>query len=237
MLIKKTSRNKSKTLPSLSSTPSASSTAADMSPAAADAAVSGYSARPYNPFRDLDDLNRAPSRPDLLLYGPAGSLYYIPTSPQLLFPEQALHRRRNWGENLVFCTGVSYLSGAAAGVARGAFSGLRAAESGESLKLRVNRVLNGSVKAGTRAGSALGILGMIYAVSETVAGGVVGDGGEVKSSLVAGAAAGAIYRSPWGMRSAAVAGAAGLVVSGLFVAGKNMVGRFVPIEENMGFHF
>ncbi|MCI87161.1 mitochondrial-like import inner membrane translocase subunit TIM23-1-like, partial [Trifolium medium] len=60
-----------------------------------------------------------------------------------------------------------YLSGAIIGGVKGTVEGLKAAESGESLKLRVNRVLNSGGQGGRRLGNSLGVLGLIFAGLES----------------------------------------------------------------------
>ncbi|KAI5058665.1 hypothetical protein GOP47_0026835 [Adiantum capillus-veneris] len=85
-------------------------------------------------------------------------LYRLPSSPEFLFPEEAAVQRRNWSENLTYYTGCGYLSGAISGGTLGLVDGLRAAEEGDTLKLRINRVLNGSGHRGRSYGLGTGAL-------------------------------------------------------------------------------
>ncbi|KAJ4822267.1 hypothetical protein Tsubulata_006371 [Turnera subulata] len=171
--------------------------------------------RQYNPYQGL--------------YGiPAQNLYNLPTSPEFLFQEEALRKRRGWSDIVQFYTGGGYLSGAILGGAKGALDGIRAAEPGETLKLRVNRVLNSGGHMGGKFGNTLGVLGLMFAGIES---GLLHfrDTDDMVNPMVAGLATGALYRAAKGVRSAAVAGAIGGIAAGLAVAGKQAVKRYVPI--------
>ncbi|KAJ6737412.1 MITOCHONDRIAL IMPORT INNER MEMBRANE TRANSLOCASE SUBUNIT TIM23-3 [Salix viminalis] len=67
--------------------------------------------RKYHPYQGLYDV-------------PAQNLYNLPTSPEFLFDEEALHQRRSWSESLQYYTGTGYLAGAVLGGAKGIESGL-----------------------------------------------------------------------------------------------------------------
>ncbi|KAK3014076.1 hypothetical protein RJ639_008208 [Escallonia herrerae] len=172
--------------------------------------------RQYDPYRELE------------LRTPIHNLYNLPTSPEYLFQEQATVNRRSWSENLQYYTGSGYLGGAVLGGAKGAAEGLRAAEPGDSLKLRVNRVLNSGGHAGRRLGNSLGVLGLIFAGLESA---IVHWRGsdDVLNSVGAGLGTGALYRAASGPRSAAIAGAIGGLAAGAAVAGKQAMRRYVPV--------
>lgn len=159
---------------------------------------------------------------------PIQSLYNLPTSPEYLFHEEAVHSRRSWGENLQYYTGMGYLSGAVLGAAKGTLDGLRQAEASDTLKLRVNRVLNSGGQTGRRFGNSLGVLGLIFAGLES---GLIHlrDSDDLLNSIGAGLGTGALYRAAGGLRSAAIAGAIGGVTAAAAVAGKQAVKRYVPI--------
>ncbi|KAG6751742.1 hypothetical protein POTOM_043946 [Populus tomentosa] len=110
--------------------------------------------RKYHPYQDLYNV-------------PAQNLYNLPTSPEFLFHEESLNQRRSWSENLQYYTGTGYLTGAILGGSKGSIEGIRAAEPGESLKLRVNRVLNSGGHAGRKFGNNLGVLGLMFAGIES----------------------------------------------------------------------
>ncbi|KAI4379014.1 hypothetical protein MLD38_016422 [Melastoma candidum] len=170
--------------------------------------------RHYHPYQDLKV--------------PINNLYTLPTSPEYLFHEESLHHHRSWGENLQYYTGSSYLLGALSGGIKGTLDGVRSAETGDSLKLRVNRVLNEGGKMGRRWGNSLGVLGLLFAGVES---GMVYWRGtdDMINSVVAGLGTGALYKATAGPRSAAIAGAIGGIVAGVAVAGKQAVKRYVPI--------
>ncbi|XP_022721557.1 mitochondrial import inner membrane translocase subunit TIM23-2-like [Durio zibethinus] len=172
--------------------------------------------RLYNPYQDLD------------LHVPITNLYKLPTSPEFLFSEESLHQRRSWGENVTFYTGSGYLGGSVSGAAVGLFSALRNFEQGDTLKLKINRILNSSGHTGRSWGNSIGLVGLIYAGLES---GVVAvtDRDDVWSSVAAGLATGAVCRAARGVRSAAVAGALGGLAAGAVVAGKQVFKRYVPI--------
>ncbi|GLJ53271.1 hypothetical protein SUGI_1135260 [Cryptomeria japonica] len=176
--------------------------------------------RYYNPYEDL--------------HGPAfdirpvKNLYQIPTTPEFLFQEEAALKRRSFSDNITFYTGCAYLTGAVTGAGVGLVQGVKAGEAGDSLKLRINRVLNGSGHTGRKFGNRLGVIGLLYAGVE---GGIVAARGEDDSinSILAGLGTGVLFRAAAGIRSAAVAGAIGGLAVGAVVTGKQVLRRYVPI--------
>ncbi|KAL6335198.1 hypothetical protein AAG906_029426 [Vitis piasezkii] len=99
---------------------------------------------------------------------------------------------------------------------------------GDTVKLRINRILNASGHAGRKFGNRAGVIGLMYAGLES---GIVAvrDTDDVVNSVVAGLGTGALYRAAAGVRSAAVAGAIGGVVVGAAVTAKQVLKRYVPI--------
>ncbi|XAR67599.1 hypothetical protein NMG60_11002419 [Bertholletia excelsa] len=172
------------------------------------------SRRLYNPYQDLQV--------------PIQTLYKLPTSPEFLFQEESIAQRRSWGENLTYYTGIGYLAGAVVGSGKGLAEGMKASEPGDTMKLRVNRILNASGHAGRRFGNRSGVIGLMYAGLES---GMVAvrDTDDVVNSVVAGLGTGALFRAASGPRSAALGGAIGGLVVGLAVTGKQMLKRYVPI--------
>ncbi|XP_062084511.1 mitochondrial import inner membrane translocase subunit TIM23-2 [Humulus lupulus] len=170
--------------------------------------------RLYNPYHDL--------------HVPMQNLYNLPTAPEHLFIEEASKPHRSWGENLQYYTGCGYLSGAIVGGTKGSIEGLKAAEAGDTLKLRINRVLNSGGSVGRRYGNTVGILGLIFAGLES---GVIQLRGQddLLNTVVAGLGTGALYKAAAGPRSAAIAGAIGGIAAAAAVAGKQAVKRYVPI--------
>ncbi|KAG6782121.1 hypothetical protein NC652_008245 [Populus alba x Populus x berolinensis] len=170
--------------------------------------------RLYNPYKDL--------------HLPSQTLYNLPTSPEFLFTEESLRQRRSWGENLTFYTGSAYLTASLAGGGSGFFSALRSFEPTDTLKLKVNRILNSSGHSGRIWGNRVGIAGLIYAMMES---GIVAvtDRDDVWSSVAAGLGTGAVCRAARGVRSAAVAGALGGLAAGAVVAGRQALKRYAMI--------
>ncbi|OIT35278.1 PREDICTED: mitochondrial import inner membrane translocase subunit TIM23-2-like [Nicotiana attenuata] len=174
----------------------------------------GQNRRLYNPYQDL--------------HVPIQTLYKLPTSPEFLFQEESVAQRRSWGENLTYYTGIGYLGGAVVGAGKGFVDGVRASEPGDTMKLKINRILNGSGHTGRKFGNRAGVIGLLYAGMES---GMVAirDTDDVINCVVAGLGTGAFYRAAAGLRSAAVAGVIGGVVVGLGVTGKQALKRYVPI--------
>ncbi|CAK9135048.1 unnamed protein product [Ilex paraguariensis] len=170
--------------------------------------------RQYHPYQDLQV--------------PIENLYNLPTSPEYLFHEEAAVQRRSWSENLQYYTGSGYLAGAITGGIKGSFEGLKAAEPGDTLKLRLNRVLNSGGQTGRRFGNSLGVLGLIFSGLES---GIVHYRGtdDLLNSVMAGLGTGALYRAAKGPRSAAIAGVFGGLAAGVAVVGKQAMKRYVPI--------
>lgn len=166
--------------------------------------------RLYDPYRDL----RVPFR----------NLYNLPTAPEHVFVEEASRP----SDNFLYYTGCSYLSGAIIGATKGSIEGLKAAEPGDTLKLRVNRVLNTGGHVARRYGNTLGVVGLIFAGLEFGFIRVRGHD-DLLNTVVAGLGTGALYKAAAGPRSAAIAGAIGGIAAAAAVAGKQAVKRYVPI--------
>lgn len=95
------------------------------------------------------------------------------------------------------------------------------------MKLKINRILNGSGHAGRQYGNRCGVIGLMYAGLES---GMVAvrDTDDVINSVVAGLGTGVLYKAASGPRSAALAGALGGVIVGAVVTGKQVLKRHVP---------
>lgn len=184
-----------------------------MNPSTGDQQQQRY--RQYNPYQQINL--------------PYRQIYELPTSPEFLFEEEAKKTRLSWGENLTFFTGWGYVTGSVLGAAKGTIDGIRAAERGDSLKIRTNRILNSGGFVARRSGNCLGSVGLMFAAMES---GVTylrdGDDGSL-TTVIAGLATGVVYRAASGPRSAVVAGAVGGVTALAAVAGRRIVKRFVPI--------
>ncbi|KAL6559984.1 hypothetical protein OROGR_005101 [Orobanche gracilis] len=170
--------------------------------------------RLYNPYQDLNI--------------PRKALYDLPTSPEYLFQEESITQRRSWGENLTYFTGIAYLAGATTGAAKGFASGVKAIEPTDTLKLKINRVLNGASHTGGQFGNRCGVIGLMYAGLESAMV-AVRDTDDTMNSVVAGLGTGVLYKAASGPRSAALAGAIGGMLVGLAVTGKQALKRYIPI--------
>lgn len=175
--------------------------------------------RLYNPYAEL--------------YGAADlksleSVYRLPSAPEYLFPDEAAVQRRNWSENLTYYTGCGYGAGAIAGGAKGAIEGLRSQEMTDTMKIRVNRLLNASGHRGRVMGNTLGILGLLYAGFESTASHYRGTD-DMLNTVIAGLGTGVMYKAAAGPRTAAIAGALGGVAAAGLAAGKQLSKRYLPI--------
>eukprot|EP00850_Spirogloea_muscicola_P022994 SM000322S12511 [mRNA] locus=s322:21338:22615:- [translate_table: standard] len=175
--------------------------------------------RLYNPYADL--------------YGSMDpkslqNAYALPSAPEFVFHEEAAVQRRNWSDNLTYYTGSGYLLGATGGGLRGALEGVRSREEGDTLKLRVNRVLNASGHRGRVAGNTLGVLGLLYAGMESATGHFRGTD-DYANSFIAGLGTGALYKAAAGPRTAAIAGAVGGVAAAALTASRHLAKRYVPL--------
>jgi len=175
--------------------------------------------RLYNPYADL--------------YGAADlksleTVYRLSSAPEYLFPDEAVVQRRNWSENLTYYTGCGYGVGAILGGARGALEGLRSQERTDTMKLRVNRLLNASGHRGRLTANTLGILGLLYAGFESTASHYRGTD-DMLNTVIAGLGTGVMYKAAAGPRTAAIAGALGGVAAAGLVAGKQLSKRYLPI--------
>jgi len=184
-----------------------------------DGGVVSEGRRLYNPYGDLQGA---------IDYRPIQNIYQIPTSAEFLFQEEAAVQRRSWGENITYYTGCGYVLGAVSGASVGLVEGLKCREPGDSMKLRVNRVLNASGHTGRKFGNRLGVMGLMYAGLES---GIVAARGtdDIINNVCAGLGTGALYKAAAGPRSAAIAGVIGGLAVGALVAGKQALKRYVPI--------
>lgn len=168
--------------------------------------------RKYNPYKDFNV--------------PLENFYNLPkSSPDYLFEEEATYRGRTMSENIVYYTGSGYAAGSVIGAMKGSVEGLKSAETGDTIKLRISRVLNFGGQSGRRYGNSLGSIGLMFAGLES---GMKNyrDTDDMLNSFFAGLCTGAIYRSGSGLRSAAVAGVVGGLAVGIAAVGKQLFKRY-----------
>ncbi|KAF5185126.1 Mitochondrial import inner membrane translocase subunit tim23-3 [Thalictrum thalictroides] len=166
-------------------------------------------------MENSSDQNYPPPR---RLLNPYGSLQ----QPNL--HEKSVFQRPSFENSLLYYTGSLYLTGAILGGAKGTIEGIMAAERGDTINIRVNRILNAGGHVGSKYGNSLGVLGFLFQVMES---GIIyyRDGNDgISSSVLAGLGAGAIYKARSGPRSAALAG----VIGGLAAAGAKQA---VPVIQ------
>ncbi|MED6188612.1 hypothetical protein PIB30_087529 [Stylosanthes scabra] len=106
--------------------------------------------------------------------------------------------------------------------------GLRAAERGDSLKIRVNQFLNSGGQRGCRFGNSLGTLGLIFSITESAIQSFT-DRDNMVNSASARLVTGALYKAAAGPRSVAIAGVFGGITAAVTMAGKQALRRYVPI--------
>ncbi|EDV21296.1 uncharacterized protein TRIADDRAFT_60178 [Trichoplax adhaerens] len=112
-------------------------------------------------------------------------------------------KRRSWGERMFSNVGSSYMIGITCGGAWGLFEGLRTPH-GNTMKLRINGILNSCTRRGPFVGNSLGCI-------ETILGKVTQKEDEDNPYNTVGAAVltGAIFKSTGGIRATALAAAIG----------------------------
>lgn len=172
------------------------------------------------------------SKIDLNKISPKNEPDYIPSS---------IGGRDFYGQ-ASFNTGVMWLGGYVCGGAYGFVEGWRTAAN-PSFKIRFNSVMNAFNKRGSRAGNALGIIGMLLFVYFVVLshlmclafGHTAGvhaanyieldrlTGLDVSTPLFAGLVTGVVYKSTRGPRAAALAGVIGMAASTAYWYGSSFV--------------
>ncbi|CAI9284277.1 unnamed protein product [Lactuca saligna] len=164
--------------------------------------------RLYNPNQDLRV--------------PAQTLYKLPTSLEYLFQEESIAQRCSRRENLTYYTGIGYLSGTVVGTGKGLVEGVKASEAGDTMKLRVNQILNASKHVDRTISNRAGVIGLLYTgmESEMIK---ARDADDIINSVVARLVIGALYKV------AVITGAIGGIAVGLAMPGKQILKRYVPI--------
>lgn len=117
------------------------------------------------------------------------------------------------------------LPGAVVGGGRGLVEGVRGMEATDTSKLRLNRILNASGRRGRQAGNMLGILGLLYAGSESLINHYRGED-DMLNQIAAGLATGTLYKAAAGPRTAVIAGAVGGATAALMGAAKQLTKRY-----------
>jgi import inner membrane translocase subunit TIM23 len=159
------------------------------------------------------------------------ALYERSTSPEILFEEEALRKGRTWSEDLILYTGVGYLTAASAGAVAGLCRAAVEAERGESLKLRVNRVLNNCSSVGRSHGNRVAVMAMLFSGSKSGVSHCRSGADDWINTAAAGV--GALYRMHRGPRAAIVGGIVGGIMAGAaLLAWRPLLDKFAP--NNLG---
>ncbi|KAK9740691.1 hypothetical protein RND81_03G054100 [Saponaria officinalis] len=152
---------------------------------------------------------------------------YLSTAPEHFFEEESHRTGRTLTDNNTFYRGASFALGTIFGGVKGVAAGIKATERGDSLKIRVNRILNNGGLIGRRFGNNFGVLEVLYSC---VGGGIAHQRGvdDDLGNVFAGVGTGVLNRVFNGVRSAAVGGLLGsVVVAGIF-GGSHLVKKYVP---------
>ena len=139
---------------------------------------------------------------------------------------------RGMSERMFYNSGVAYTIGTLGGGAYGFVEGWKSSPS-RRMKIRINSVLNGMGKRGSRAGNALGTVALLYSGFEALADTVEIErytgGYDVVNPIAAAVLTGMLYKSTKGPKVMALAGVlgAGIVGSGLMGA-RLLRGKVAP---------
>ncbi|XP_002962867.2 mitochondrial import inner membrane translocase subunit TIM23-1 [Selaginella moellendorffii] len=129
---------------------------------------------------------------------------------------------RDFLDDLVFFSGAGFLTGAFVGGATAVMDCLRFGDASDTLKLRINQILNMAGHRGRKAGASLGTVGFVYASLHN--GLVCARGRDDPASFIAATAGtGAIFRSAAGIRPASVAGASGGLIAAAILVGREFL--------------
>lgn len=126
---------------------------------------------------------------------------------------QGLIPSRGWTDDLCYGTGAVYLLGLGMGGSYGFFEGVQSIPPNSPGRLRLNTVLNHVTKRGPFLGNNAGVLALTYNLFDASIDAIRGKH-DAYNSVVAGALAGALFKSskglkPMGYASVMMAGAAG----------------------------
>lgn len=134
-------------------------------------------------------------------------------------------RKKSGPEQLTYLAGSAYLTGAVIG----GVVGLRTAmqeSAGKTGRLRINAILNATGKRGALLANSMGILALVFSLSETSLHNFTKDDGATNYAA-AGALAGAIFKSTRGLPVAAMwaAGGAAVAVGAVYASREGIYGR------------
>lgn len=185
---------------------------------------SGQGGAPEINFAGMGGIKPSTVSPALGVYspgavGPKAGLDYV-------FAEDYKQTRKKSGlEQTPYLAGMAYMFGAVAGGSYGFYAAMKESK-GKSNKLRLNAVLNGTGKRGALFANSLGVLALVFSLSETGLHGFTQDDG-ILNYAGAGAAAGALFKSTRGVRTAGIwgAGGAAIAVATVYASRRGVYGR------------
>lgn len=192
-------------------------------PFAVDAASSGA----QTPRLNLDGIGAirpGTVAPAFGIYGGRGGT--APGGVDYVFSEDYKEvRKKTSTEQLTYLGGMAYLTGAFVGGGMGVAEGVRAS-AGKASKLRINAVLNAAGKRGALAANSLGVLALLFSVTESAAHNYVEDD-TMWNYMVAGAASGALFKSTKGPRAVVIwaAGGAAVAVGAVYASRQGSYGK------------
>jgi inner membrane translocase subunit Tim23 len=197
--------------------------------AGSDAAYSSSSAG--GPRIDLSGVGRIDPgtvAPVLGVYSRSGAMRPGGGSSGLdyVFPEDYKPTRKKSGqEQLTYLAGSAYLCGALSGGLLGLSAAMRESV-GKTGKLRLNAVLNASSKRGALYANSLGVLALLFSISETGLHNMTHDDTALNYAG-AGALTGAIFKSTRGLRVAGMwsLGGAAVALGAVYASRQGMYGR------------
>lgn len=134
---------------------------------------------------------------------------------------------RSFTDDLCYSTGTTYLLGLSTGGLWGFTEGLRKTPPTAPPKIKLNSVLNHITRRGPFLGNNAGVLALAYTCLNAGIGKIRGQT-DAANGVLAGAAAGALWKSTRGVRAMAVAGA----LTGVVAGGWQVVGRALREGED-----
>lgn len=165
---------------------------------------------------------------DPALISPGSSIRSRSTAPTVDYvfaDDYKSFRKKSGTEQLTYLAGSAYLTGALIGGSRGCYQGL-AASVGKPPKLRLNAVLNATGKQGALLANAFGVLALAFSLSESAIYNYSSDE-TMGNYALAGATAGALYKSTRGGRVAAIwaVGGAALALGTVYASRRGYYGH------------
>ncbi|OSS47656.1 hypothetical protein B5807_07284 [Epicoccum nigrum] len=136
---------------------------------------------------------------------------------------------RGWSDDLCYGTGVSYLTALTVGGAWGLSEGLQKNPASMPPRLRLNGILNAVTRRGPFLGNSAGVIALVYNGTNSTIGALRGKH-DPTNSVVAGAIAGAIFKSTRGTRPMAISAAICATVAGTWAIARKVFFEPAPAD-------